>query len=107
MRHLDTETVRVLLTGNTLVLRRTDGKEAPVYYAADGTAYMNHFEHGLLTGPWQMTGQGYKIEWNKGVGPVEWVLGYEPGEITYLDTAGNRRATLVRMERGDATGIAA
>lgn len=107
MQLLDKTTISILLTGNTLVLRRTDGAEAPVYYAADGTAYMQHFQHGLLCGPWQVTEHGYAIEWNKGVGKMEWVLGYEPGEIIYLDKSETPRATMVRMLKGDAESLAA
>lgn len=105
MNLLTQETISVLLAGNTVVLRRTDGAEAPVFYDLDGTAYMRHFEHGDLSGPWKTTENGYTVEWNKGVGRMGWTLGYTPGEIAYLDADGAQRAKVLRVEAGDTQSL--
>lgn len=104
--HLDSTTIKVLLTDNTVYLRRNDGQEAPVFYGADGMAHMLHFEHGKISGPWRQTETGYVIEWDHGVGQVEWTLAYAQGEIAYHDRNGVRRAILSRMVRGDSEGLA-
>jgi len=106
MKLLKSETVSVLLSGNTLILRRPDGIEASVYYDADGTAYMQHPEHGRLEGPWALTEHGYTIDWNKNVGRMEWTLGHTGDEIAYLDAGGTQRAMLTQMVHGDAGGLA-
>lgn len=105
-RLLNAETITILLSGNTLNLKRTDGAVAPVFYGSDGTAYMRHFEHGLLTGPWTVLEHGYAVDWDKGVGRMEWTLAYAPGEISYQDGNGTKRATLESMERGDSARLA-
>lgn len=86
-------------------MRLSGGQEAPVYYAANGTAFMKHFEHGLLTGPCKITEKGYRVDWDKGVGTMEWELGYKPGEITYLDITGTPPATLVRIAKCDSENL--
>lgn len=106
MKLLNSETVTVLLSGNTLILRRPDGIEASVYYAAGGTAFMQHPEHGTLEGPWSVTEHGYTVDWDKDVGRMEWTLGHTGDAIAYLDNGGTQRAMLTQMVHGDACGLA-
>jgi hypothetical protein len=104
---LTPETIAVILTGNTVYARRTDGAEAPIHYGADGIAHMRHFEHGHISGPWSVTDDGYRVEWSKGVGIMEWHLTHQPGEIAYRTAAGELRAVVTRIIAGDAEALAA
>ncbi|MGJ8529472.1 hypothetical protein [Maritalea sp.] len=99
-QNISSETIRVLLTGNSVYLRTIEGKEGHVYYHPSGMAYMQHFEHGLLTGPWQLHNDGYSVVWDK-LGEVVWSLHYAPGEIAYHDKSGAKRATVTKIIVGD------
>jgi len=104
--NLSKQTIEVLLSGNTVYLETVEGKQGHVYYAPDGTAYMQHFEHGLLTGPWQLTDKGYSVVWDK-VGEISWQLRHEDNQIAYYDKENSKRAHVVKLVSGDETSLAA
>ena len=104
--NLSKQTIDVILNGNTVYLETIEGAKGHVYYAPNGTAYMQHFEHGPLTGPWQFTETGYSVIWNK-VGEIAWQLRHQDTQIVYLDQKGEKRARVLKLVSGDAEGLAA
>lgn len=106
MSNLDANTIKVLLAGNTIYLETTEGKQGHVYYASSGKAYMQHFEHGPLTGPWQFTESGYSVTWDK-VGEISWQLRHEADQVAYYSAEGEKRARVLKIVSGDPEQLAA
>jgi hypothetical protein len=104
---LSRQAINALLCGNTVYLRRPDGGVAPVFYDMTGVAHMQHHKHGRLSGPWQLTDDGYAVEWDKDVGRVQWTLRFSPGEIAYLDPKGEARGVIASIVAGDCEHLAA
>lgn len=104
--NLSEQTIQVLLSGNTVYLETIEGAKGHVYYAPEGTAYMQHFEHGRLHGPWQFTETGYRVVWNK-VGEIAWQLRHEDSQVAYYSAEGVKRARVLKLVSGDAEKLAA
>jgi hypothetical protein len=104
---LATQAVKALLCGNTVCLRRPDGGIGHVFYDVGGMAYMQHHKHDRLSGPWELTDNGYAVDWDKDVGHVQWTLAFSPGEIAYLDAKGEPRAVVASIVAGDSEHLAA
>lgn len=105
MTILNKDSLALIMIGATHAIDM-GGKEALIFYETSERAHMALPDGKRTHGRWQLTENGYTVDWDDGRSGV-WALDHTPGRIDYVDAKGVRRGSVARIEFGDSAGIAA